>query len=183
MSKDRYEQPSPDELNRINEILLQRVARARAAYQEMKRTGVELRATRESVGTDHPDGTQASLNALRMERAITQEYTDAVKALTDFTLNQKIPSERERALFGFEAHSPTTGHFKCRCGESLVFGTEPSAHTLLVNQRQDANRKTGECPRCGCLHEIPPPPSKYGGWIIDRVVTPRLTCRRQRAAL
>ena len=85
-----------------------------------------------------------SRRSLGMEHAIVQEYADAVKALTDFTLNQTIPSERGGASFGFEMHSPTTGNFKCRCGENLAFGTEPSAHTLLANQRQYENRKIGE---------------------------------------
>jgi len=158
MGSTRDKQPSPQELERINDALLERVARAKAAYQEMKIAAAELRGIREHLGTNHPDGTQASRNILRMERAVTQEYTDAVKALTDFTLHGTLPKTIGGVSPGPEIHSPTTGHFKCRCGASLVFGNEPSAHTLLDNQRQNEHRKIGECPRCGCVHEIPPPP-------------------------
>src|SRR6476620_8166731 len=64
MSKNRDEQPPQEDLERINDALLERVARAKAAYQEMKSAAAELRAIRESVGINHPDGIQASINSL-----------------------------------------------------------------------------------------------------------------------
>jgi hypothetical protein len=147
MSQDGDGQPSAAELLRINEELLERVARTRDAYHKAKLACAELKTTREDLGTLHADGTRASLNAVRIERAATLAYTDAIKALTEFTLSQKLP------LPLAELHSPNVGHFRCRCGERLAFGTEPAAVMLLVNQKRDGNRKIGECPRCGCIHD------------------------------
>ena len=52
-------------------------------------------------------------------------------------------------------HALGTGHFKCACGERLMFGTEPGALTLLIEQRQEHGRRMGTCPRCGRVHEVP----------------------------
>jgi hypothetical protein len=142
---------SKEQLARINEELLRRVAVTKAAYEQSKSAAIELRALREQLGAVHSDGTRASLTALRTERAAIRAYTDAIKALTEFTLQQNVPEGLRPQL-----HSPNVGHFSCRCGEHLAFGTEASAWTLLVNQRREGNRKIGECPRCGCVHEVPP---------------------------
>jgi hypothetical protein len=87
--------PSGDDVSRVNEELLERVARTKAAYERMKISVAELSAVREHLGSLHPDGTQATLNALRMQRAVTREYIDAIKALTDFTLHQKVPRKAD----------------------------------------------------------------------------------------
>jgi hypothetical protein len=142
---------SKEDLARINETLLERAARTRAAYEQTKSAATELRAIREHLRAIDPDGWQASLIALRAERAATQAYTDAIRALTEFTLQQKLPEADPPQL-----HSPNVGHFRCRCGERLAFGTEAASVTLLVNQKREGNRKIGECPRCGCVHEVPP---------------------------
>ena len=139
--------PSSAEQLRINEQLLHRVARAREAFANAKTTCAELKAISEHLGTLHPDSTQASLGALRIERQARQEYTDAIMALTQFTLDQKLP------VAPVELHLPSIGHFRCRCGEHLAFGTEGTTVTLLVNQKKEGTRKVGECPACGCVHQ------------------------------
>jgi hypothetical protein len=144
--------PSPAEQRRINEELLERVAHARAAFEKAKAASAELTTIRADLGANHSDGTRASLNALHIQQIATLAYANAIKALSEFTLNQKLP------VATLELHSPTVGHFKCRCGEHLAFGAEAAAVATLVNQKRDGNRKSGECPRCGCIHETSPAP-------------------------
>jgi len=56
-------------------------------------------------------------------------------------------------------HPPGTGHFKCVCGERLMFGTEPGALTLLIAQRREHGSRIGTCPRCKRVHEVPAGPA------------------------
>src|SRR4051812_36472439 len=128
------------QLEQINEELLQKVARTKIDYENAKAVTRELKMIRQDLGAVNPDGTKASLNALRMERASTSAYADAIKAPTDFTLSQKLP------LSTPEIHSPNTGHFTCGCGSRLAFGTEPGAKTCLINQTHNQDGKIGECP-------------------------------------
>jgi hypothetical protein len=88
-------QPLGEELARVNEELLQRVARTKAAYEEMKATVTELNAVRDHLESLHPDATQATLRALRLQRTVTRAYIDAIKALTEFTVHQKLPSKMD----------------------------------------------------------------------------------------
>jgi uncharacterized protein with PIN domain len=138
---------SKEKRERINQELLQRVTRTRAAYEQAKSEAIQLKTIREQLGSLNPDGTHASRNALRLEQAATKAYTDAIKALTEFTLAQRLPESTVQ-------HSSQTGHFTCDCGEPLTFGSEPSTRAVLINQAREADRKVGECPACGRIYEV-----------------------------
>jgi CheY-like chemotaxis protein len=71
-----------------------------------------------------------------LSKPITPEWTATV--------------ERLRGVF----HSPGTGHFRCRCGERLMFGSGPGMLTPLAETTRVGKLKRGRCPKCGTLHSI-----------------------------
>ena len=50
------------------------------------------------------------------------------------------------------SHTPGTAHFRCACGERLVFSAESRALKVLVNFQQEGGVKLGSCPQCGSIH-------------------------------
>ena len=82
--------PSPADLVRINDGLLQAVVEAKAAFATAKLASAKAKELNEHLGGNHPDGTAALLNALRAERAATERYTEAIRALTQFVLDHKV---------------------------------------------------------------------------------------------
>ena len=90
MKKNLGPSPSAADLVRLNDGLLQAVVEAKAAFATAKLASFKAKELNEHVGVNHPDGTAALLNALRTERAATQRYSDAIRALTEFVLNHKV---------------------------------------------------------------------------------------------
>lgn len=79
------------EIAKLNEKLLANVVKAKTAYEEAKIEASRLRATVDHLDPGHPDGAEAARSALRLERISTRRYSEAVKALTDFVLDKKLP--------------------------------------------------------------------------------------------
>lgn len=63
-------------------------------------------------------------------------------------------------------HKPQTGNFRCSCGVRLSCSPEQGALTVLINQTRGHNGKSGECPKCGCLHRIPNRVSEWTKTIV-----------------
>ena len=51
-------------------------------------------------------------------------------------------------------HNPGTAHFRCQCGEHLVFNSAPGPFTSLSNLRRDGSSKTGRSPKCDLVHSV-----------------------------
>src|SRR5229473_2256206 len=51
-------------------------------------------------------------------------------------------------------HAPSTAHFKCVCGERLVFSVKPGAFRALANLKRDGNLTIGRCPLCSRMHSV-----------------------------
>jgi hypothetical protein len=86
-----------------------------------------------------------------------KELTEATHNLNEFLLHGTLPrgcNLRRKLDEGHVLHEQDTGHFKCPCGLRLTFGRETGTLGLLLNLRREENRKIGECPRCGRIHEV-----------------------------
>jgi len=52
-------------------------------------------------------------------------------------------------------HPANTVRLVCACGIRLTFDEGSPWWTTLLSQWMDKNGKTGKCPECGCIHEVP----------------------------
>jgi CheY-like chemotaxis protein len=51
-------------------------------------------------------------------------------------------------------HKTGTGHFRCRCGARLIFGSGSAAFQQIAEAQRVGNTKRGRCPNCGILHSV-----------------------------
>jgi len=74
----------------------------------------------------------------------------------DDVLAKPITSEWSDAIARLQcvAHKPGTGHFRCRCGSRLIFGTGSTAFQQIAGAERVGNTKRGRCPNCGILHSV-----------------------------
>ena len=86
---------SLDELSRIEAELLQTVMDRKADYAKAKQAAEQLTAVAQDIGLVNPDGTTAQANASKILQTAIRKYADAIEALNDFVLYQKLP-EREK---------------------------------------------------------------------------------------
>ena len=49
-------------------------------------------------------------------------------------------------------HNPGTAHFRCTCGERLVFSEQSPSLRVLVGLRHGGGVKIGACPKCARIH-------------------------------
>ena len=84
---------SLEDIARLNQELLDDVAAAKAEYEFAKSEVTRLNELKRHLGAGHPDGAMAALNALRLQSVATRRYTDAIRALSEFTLDRKIPGK------------------------------------------------------------------------------------------
>lgn len=60
--------------------------------------------------------------------------------------------EAEQVRGPIVRHAPFTGHFRCTCGERLVFSEESRALSVMPDFRREGGLKIGSCPKCGLIH-------------------------------
>src|SRR5437870_5225367 len=82
---------SVDETKQIEKELLQAVIDAKAEYRSDSKTHDDLIALAQDVGPERSDGGLAMRRAVLLQRAATGRYADAIKALNDFVLREKVP--------------------------------------------------------------------------------------------
>ena len=51
-------------------------------------------------------------------------------------------------------HKPATGHFRCRCGARLMFGSGSASLQQVSDVQRIGSVKRGRCPNCGLLHRV-----------------------------
>ena len=82
---------SPEELLRIESELLAKVAQARTEYDHAKVQAKQLLESAKDAGMNNFDGTSAMAKASRIQQAATTRYMEALRSLTDFVINKKLP--------------------------------------------------------------------------------------------
>lgn len=75
--------------------LLEEIARAKRAYESANAEAKVLQQTSQDLGLVHPDGTSAISRAIHIQQTATRRYAAAIKALSDFILESKVPQSRE----------------------------------------------------------------------------------------
>jgi hypothetical protein len=130
------------------EELARELQAARKAYEDAKVTAAQLLERARDLGAMHPDGRAAAKKAIEIRRAATQRYGNALEEMSRFLLASPSP-----AGSGVIEHHPSTGHFRCVCGERLSF-TPSSVCTPLEDVCRKDGRKIGRCPRCQTLHVV-----------------------------
>jgi hypothetical protein len=78
------------ERREVESELRERVASARADYEEALSRAQRLLETARDVGTTHPDGTSAMRMATRLQQTATLRYAEALTAFSNFILNRKL---------------------------------------------------------------------------------------------
>jgi CheY-like chemotaxis protein len=74
----------------------------------------------------------------------------------DDVLSKPITSEWSEVVQRLQCllHKPGTGHFRCRCGARLIFGSGSAAFQQIAEAERVGNTKRGRCPACGLLHSV-----------------------------
>jgi len=85
--------PSPEELVKIEGELLKRVAEARRDCEDAENRATSLYQSGADLGWNHPDGTNAFRQAVRLERQATERYAQVIQRLNYFVLEFKVPRD------------------------------------------------------------------------------------------
>ena len=74
----------------------------------------------------------------------------------DDVLAKPITSEWSAAVQRLQCvhHKSGTGHFRCRCGSRLIFGSGSTAFQQIAAAERVGNTKRGRCPNCGIMHSV-----------------------------
>jgi CheY-like chemotaxis protein len=74
----------------------------------------------------------------------------------DDVLSKPITSEWSDAVQRLQCvlHKPGTGHFRCRCGARLIFGSGSAAFQQIAGAQRVGNTKRGRCPKCSIQHTV-----------------------------
>ncbi|HJT86465.1 MAG TPA: hypothetical protein VJ732_01390 [Bryobacteraceae bacterium] len=74
--------------------LLEQAARAKRAYESANAKAKMLQQTSQDLGLTHPDGISALTQAIHIQQMATRRYAAAIKELSDFVLESKLPQSQ-----------------------------------------------------------------------------------------
>jgi hypothetical protein len=77
----------------LEDALMKRLQSAQAAYNVAKAEHERLASIIADVGLNHPDGSLALSQAVKLDRAALDAYAAALKDFTDLTIHSKPPGE------------------------------------------------------------------------------------------
>jgi hypothetical protein len=144
-------EPVPEEIAISESELLQCVTDAKRGYEEAKAQAMKLLEYSQDSGLINTEGIAAARTANRIQHAASSKYFQALRALTNFVIDKKLPGDMAGSSV---QHSLGTANFRCICGEPLTFSAGSKSYTNLADLIDGPRYKSGRCPRCDRIHSV-----------------------------